>query len=518
MKAFPVLIAAIALLVRLHPTVAQSDLDTSGVRALTEEIKPWPEYEVGGNGFNSLDMSPRLKGASYPYVHVFGHDSISPCGAVQYQHAVHPILGTASRRNDGILMDGNDHDDPQVFLGAVIQSPTETTGFGFAVSGGGHYSFRSSGPFSFSAYRMEEFSEIISPTHTISATSYVNSNGEMHLVQLHSEVDAVAGQSIPAGTIENHPSRTPGTGASRSCGIEALIGEDYVVVVTEDRTGGDPGAVFGFSNPGQPIIVITIYEEYGNVVVPSFAYPHAGRNAPARQSVAEGRVDGTFGFPLEPWFIVRTAINTATVFDKNGNAVKDLGDYLAGAPLPPGIVSLEPGGEERAVAAGRNLGYFAVRGIDESGKHHPCVVVVKVEEDLSDATVIDVIQVDDDLVDPPDFSDATAMDLYAQPGEGYLIVAWRLGGDQAPVARFFDIDQTPMSPTFWVSTLEENDQNSGENTIKCAADDTFAGVAWYSESFNPGLNCRGEQIERDTVFRLFEPPWRYLSVTDWSDY
>lgn len=54
MKAFTVLIAAIALLVRLHPTMAQSDLSTSGVRALTEEIKPWPEYEVGGGGFNSL--------------------------------------------------------------------------------------------------------------------------------------------------------------------------------------------------------------------------------------------------------------------------------------------------------------------------------------------------------------------------------------------------------------------------------------------------------------------------------
>ncbi|MCA9427492.1 MAG: hypothetical protein KC994_20590, partial [Candidatus Omnitrophica bacterium] len=278
--------------------------------------------------------------------------------------------------------------------------------------------------------------------------------------------------------------------------------------MTEDRTGGDPGAIFGFSNSGQPIIVITIYDDAGRLLVPSFAYPNVGRHSPARQSVAEGRVYGSAGtIPLDPWFVVRTAINTATVFDADGNVVKDLGDYLSEAPLPPGIVSLEPGGEERAVAAGRRLGYIAVRGLDSSGKYHPCVVVAEVEENLSDASVIDVIQVDDDLVGPPDFTDATAMDLYAHPGEGYLFVAWRNGGDGAPVARFYDTDQNPMSPTFYVSSLEENDLNRGEHTIKCAADQTFAGVAWYSESFDPGLNCRGEQIERDTVFRLFHPPW-----------
>ncbi len=497
------------LLLGLFPalSLAQMDLESADVFPLTAEIKPWPEYEVGGNGFNSLDMSARAKGLAHPGVNIFGHDAISPCGPIQMFYEIHPIFGLGTRRADGILLDGKDHEDPQGFLGAVVDGASDTEGFGIAVSGGGYYSIMASAPFSFSAFRMADFSEIISPTNTISATSYVNSNSDMHLVQIHSRINAIAGQSIPAGTIENHPSRTPGTGASRSCGIEALV-QDQVVVVTEDRTGGDPGAVFGFSNPGKPIIVISIYDDDGSVLVPSFAYPHAGRNSPARQSVAEGRVYGSAGtIPLDPWFIVRTAVNTATVFDDGGSVVKDLGDYLSGAPLPPGIVSLEPGGEERAVAAGRRLGYIAVRGMDGLGRYHPCVVVVEVEEDLSDASVINVLQADDDLTDPPDFSDPTAMDLYAQPDEGNLFVAWRNGGDGAPVARFYDADQNPMSPTFWVSTFEENDQNSGEHTIKCAADDTFAGVAWYSESFNPGLNCRGEQMERDTVFRLFHPPW-----------
>ncbi|MCA9441281.1 MAG: hypothetical protein KC964_10775, partial [Candidatus Omnitrophica bacterium] len=230
-------------------------------------------------------------------------------------------------------------------------------------------------------------------------------------------------------------------------------------------------------------------------------------HAPARQSVASGIVSKEAISLIHPWFVVRTAVNTATVFDEDGVVVKNLGDYLSGTPLPPGIVSLEPGGEERAVAAGGPLAYIAVRGLDQSGKYHPCVVVVEVPDLLDDASVIDVLQVDDDLVGPPDFTDATAMDLYAHPGEGYLFVAWRNGGDGAPVARFYDTDQNPMSPTFYVSSLEENDLNRGEHTIKCAADQTFAGVAWYSESFDPGLNCRGEQIERDTVFRLFHSPW-----------
>jgi len=495
------------------PVFSQFDLESAGVFPFTDEIKPWPDYEAGGNGFNSLDMTTRSKGLNHIGVNVFGHDAVSPCGPVQFSYESHPAFGTGTITVDGILLDGYDYEDSQGFLGAVIAGPTDTEGFGFAVAGGSYYSYPTSNAFSMSALRMADFDEIISPTDTISATSYVSSNSEMHLVQLRAGTNAIAGQSIPPGTIENHPSRTPGTGASRSCGIDGFF--DEAVVVTEDRTGGDPGAVFGFSNPGEPIVVITIFDDQGDVEVESFAYPFQGRHAPARQSVATG----VFSNPdIFPWFIVRTAENTASIFDYFGSPVKDLGDYLVGAPVAAGIVALERGGEERAVAAGGRLAYIAARGVDSSGNLHPCVVVIRIEGDLTDATVVDVLQVDDDLIDPPDFTDATAMDVYAQPNDGYLIVAWRLGGDGPPVARFYDIDQTPMSPTFWVSTLEGNDQNSGENTIKCAADDTFAGVAWYSESFSPGLNCRGDQMERDTVFRLFEPPWIDLSVDHWQDY
>jgi len=335
----------------------------------------------------------------------------------------------------------------------------------------------------------------------------------MHLWGLRPGHGNIAGQTIPDGSIENHVARTPGTGRSRTSGIAGF--NDRVVVATEDMTGGDAGAVFGYSNPGASILVLTIFDDYGNVVTPTFAYPNEGRNSPARQSVASSGHDAT------RWFIVRTGEGTATVFGETGSVVADLGHYLEGAPLPTGIVSLEPGGEERAMAAtgepNRSRAFIAVTGLDGEGKHHPCAVVVDVVPSASSASVVGVLQLDDDIADASDFTDGSAMDLAAY-GEGYLFAVWRQFPSQSPVGRFYNTDMTPLSPSFWISSLEGGDTNTGDATIKCTCNLQVAAAAWLSESFEPGNNCVGNPMERDTMVRMFAPAWLPLPVEDWEMY
>jgi len=349
----------------------------------------------------------------------------------------------------------------------------------------------------------------------------------MHIVQPTWHLDnAVAPQNIPAGTIENHVARTPGTGRSRSSGV-AMVRTTAtweepsfrIVAVTEDMTGGDPGAVFGFPSPGKSVIVITIMDQVGNVIVPSFIYPNEGRNAPARQSVAAS------GPVVPPWFIVRTAENTATVFHADGSVLADLGDYIAAAPLPAGVISLATGGVERAITATSDLGllgrtdraFIATSGRDELGYEHPCVVCIEVDSASETAVVANVLRADDDLEASSGFVGPTAMDLDAW-GAGYLMVVWKQGPNQSPVARYFDPDGQPMCPSFWVSTKGSSDTNTGDATIKCCAGKRFSAAVWLSESFEPGNNCVGNPMDRDTVVRFFEPPWTPLSVEDWERY
>jgi hypothetical protein len=355
--------------------------------------------------------------------------------------------------------------------------------------------------------------DIVSPTNTFPAASYVGGDGEMHLWQLTSDFGAISAQVIPEGTIENHTTRTPGTGRSRTSGIAGF--NDRVVVATEDMTGGDAGAVFGYSNPGESILVLTIYDDDGNVITPTFAYPNGGRNSPARQSVV------TSGHGDTRWFIVRTATDTATVFNDTGGVIADLGHYLEGAALPPGLVSLAPGGEDCAIAAAgepeQSRAYIATRGVDGEGKHHPCAIVVDLVPSASSASVIGVLQLDDDIPAAPDFTDGSAMDLSAY-GEGYLFAVWKQFPSQSPVGRFYDTDGTPLSPSFWISSLEDGDTNTGDATIKCTCNREVAAVAWLSESHDPGNNCVGNPMERDTMVRMFSPAWLPLAVEDWEGY
>jgi hypothetical protein len=144
--------------------------------------------------------------------------------------------------------------------------------------------------------------------------------------------------------------------------------------------------------------------------------------------------------------------------------------------------------------------------MDAGGKYHPCMMIISVDPSLQTASVTGAVQLDSDLLDPPDFEDGSAMDLYSH-NDGHVFAAWRDFRNQAPVARFFGPDGEPLSDTFWVSTLGADDWNSGETTIKCAVNRKIAAVAWLSESFDPGLNCKGGQMERDTVVRAFHAVW-----------
>ncbi|MCB0387135.1 MAG: hypothetical protein KDD43_17210, partial [Bdellovibrionales bacterium] len=175
--------------------------------------------------------------------------------------------------------------------------------------------------------------------------------------------------------------------------------------------------------------------------------------------------------------------------------------------LPGGIVSLEPGGEERPVSGGGSKAYIGVRGMDAKGNWHPCVIIIDVNVDQLTARAVRVIQVDDDIQDASDFWDGSAMDVYSHEEDGNLFVAWLSTDTQSPIARFYSSDGEPLSPSFWVSPLGANDFNSGPPTVKCCQNAVCAGVAWLSESFEPGLNCKGEQMDRDTMVRFFHPPW-----------
>ena len=486
----------------------QVSLNEAGIKPRSEEYKPWPDFDAHGNGFSNFDVSSTTNGGLY--LHLFGHDGQTPCGS-----RISQVIADYGQ----ILQAGGIHVDGEYELPGGGPYPdrigdtarTEPPGSGgFAEEVAGDAIDFDEYCFSLTATRMTELDTLIAP-ETISATEYVGGNGRMHLWQHGATSSGIAypirpGQSIPITSISNHPARIAGTGASRTCGVLAL-GGGGVVTVTEDMTGGDPGAVFGIPSPGKSVIVITVWGDYGNSVrTPSFMYPGIGGDAPARQSISGGY----------PYIVVRTAKNTAIAFDVDGKIVIDYGDYLEGVSLPSGIISLELGRTERAISAfGASRVSIAVRGLDEYGKYHPCLAVL--DAVTPNTARKQIIQVDDDLIDAPDFTDGSAMDVAVGPGKE-ILVAWRNFPSQSPVARFYDKDLNPITPTFWVSTKEAEDVNTGDTTIKCSLKDEFGWVAWLSESFNPGLNCKGNQMQRDTVVRAFQNPTWVSAVKDWEGY
>ncbi len=501
------IIICLPLLLFSWESRSQVSLTEAGIIPRSDEHKPWPNLDATGNGFGNFDIASTHNGFA---VYMFGHDGITPCGP---HVALLNYVDGVTNYYSGLSVDdeaGGTWGFPDRIGEAAKNQPPGSGGFSVEVVGdSASYMNYCVG---ITAKDMAVFDGLVAP-ETISATAYVGGDGWMHLWQ-HDYTDsgsvrrpfAQPGQTIPSGSITNHPARTAGTGASRTCGILAL-GEGGVVTVTEDMTGGDPGAAFGIPSPGKSVIVITVWGDYGNSVrTPSFMYPGVGGDAPARQSVSGGN----------PYIVVRTGKNTAMAFNVDGETVIDYGDYLDGAPLPEGIVSLENGGTERAISAvGAARVAIAVRGLDEEGKYHPCVVVLDAVS--PDEATKRVIRVDDDLIDAPDFVDGSAMDVAIGPSREIMVV-WRHFPSQSPVARFFDLDLHPITPTFWVSTKEAEDVNTGDTTIKCSLKDEFGWVAWLSESFNPGLNCKGNQMQRDTVVRAFQNPVWVSAITDWMEY
>ncbi len=496
-----------AFLMLCPQAYGQVSLEEAGIKPRSEEYKPWPDFDAHGNGFSNFDVACSSNGGEY--IHLFGLDGKTPCGPrvarliVDYIQLAH-IGGLYVDGEYGSMVGGG---FPDRVSEAAMSQPPETGGFGQEVAGDaiGPSEFA----FSMTSKQMVDLDVLLAP-QTISATAYVNGNGSMNLWQYNNDPSGFGpvrpGQSIPIGNITNDPARIAGTGASRTCGILAL-GGGGVVTVTEDMTGGDPGSVFGIPSPGKSVIVITVWGDYGNSVrTPSFMYPGIGGDAPARQSISGGY----------PYIVVRTAKNTAIAFDVDGKIVIDYGDYLEGVSLPSGIISLELGGTERAISAfGASRVSIAVRGLDEYGKYHPCLAVL--DAVTPNTARKQIIQVDDDLIDAPDFTDGSAMDVAVGPNHE-ILVAWRQFPSQSPVARFYDKDLNPITPTFWVSTKEAGDVNTGDTTIKCSLQDEFGWVAWLSESFNPGLNCKGNPMQRDTVVRAFQNPTWVSAVKDWEGY
>ena len=493
----------LSVLLMLCPqTYGQVSLDEAGIVVPSSgEVKAWPTYDVHGNGFSNFDMVAAI-GRGYGAV-LFGHDGASPCGS---RLSTVYVYESVSREAPGYYVDGDRPGDEDLIGNAAKSQPPGSGGFGLHVAGDA--ADGSEVVFSLTASGMDTLSALVSP-RIISATSYVGGSGEMHLWQVTRINQGLRpGQSLPPGNIANHPARIPGSGRSRTCGVLSL-GEGGVVTVTEDMTGGDPGAVFGIPSPGKSVIVITVWGDYGNSVrTPSFMYPGIGGDAPARQSI------GGVGY-----FVVRTAKNTAMAFFPDGSVITDFGYYTLGVELPPGIISLETEGAERGISAwGAARTAIAVTGVDPQGKKHPCVVVVDVVAPGTPNPIVrHILQVDEDLPNPPDFTDGSAMDVSVGPGKE-ILVAWRNFPSQSPVARFYDKDLNPITPTFWVSTKEAADVNTGDTTIKCSLQDEFGWVAWLSESFNPGLNCKGNQMQRDTVVRAFQNPTWVSAVKDWEGY
>jgi hypothetical protein len=475
---------AVLFLLFSNPIFAQQRLVDAGVYPESVEIKAWEDFEPSGAWFCNLDLeliSPTVGGDTA----VFGYDGLGPCGTsvsgVRLTGAVNQI--------PGLVPDGEDGEFSDVIGPVIVSQASGSGGFADGIAGSAANVISIHG---LTAVGMQSLAEIIGPTHVISATAYVGRNGPMGIWQV-SGLPPYPGQVVPSENIENSPARAVGTGASRVAGIGGFR-NTRMVVATEDLTGGDPGAVFGFPNPGKSVLVLTLYD-YENgpqIVKPTFAYPFEGRNSPAHQSVAPDRI----AFPTG-WFTVRTAINTAALFYDDGSILANLGDYLSQAPLPLGIIELEPGGTDRSIAAGgehpfsdENRAFIAVRGVDEGGIHHPCAVMAVVQPVGATATVTKILQLDSDIPGASDFADGSAMDL-AVLSNGALFAVWRNFPSQSPVARFFDSNGDPMTPTFWVSTLEGNDTNTGETTIKCSINEGYAVVCWLSESFQPGTNCAG---------------------------
>jgi hypothetical protein len=276
-----------AFLILSPPAWGQVSLQQAGVRPRSAELKPWPNLDTSGNGFGNFDIASTHNGFA---VYMFGHDGITPCGP----HVAHlNYVDGVTNYYSGLYVDGEGGGTwgfpDRIGEAAKNQSPGSG---GFAVEVVGDAANDMDYCVGITAKDMAVLDGLVAP-ETISSTAYVGGNGWMHLWQ-HDYTDsgsvrrpiAQQGQSIPSDIITNHPARIVGAGASRTCGILA-VGEGGVVTVTEDMTGGDPGAVFGIPSPGKSVIVITVWSDYGNSVrTPSLMYPGVGGDAPARQSIS----------------------------------------------------------------------------------------------------------------------------------------------------------------------------------------------------------------------------------------
>jgi len=136
-------------------SLAQVDVGTANIAVQSNEIKPWPNYDCHGNGFNNLDAA--VSDDREVYAIVVGHDGNSPCG---------PVLGYVGPFSSSVAAYTAIHvdgapitwpiNDPGDRLGKVIrEQPTGSGGFGnmVAVGGGRQLAWDA---FSFTAFQMAD--------------------------------------------------------------------------------------------------------------------------------------------------------------------------------------------------------------------------------------------------------------------------------------------------------------------------------------------------------------------------
>lgn len=493
--------------------LAQSTNPASvGATPLGPNVDVWPEMLTLDNGFGNYDVDAIGKDAQTQREEFvfFGVSNDAQCGP---KKAVISGTGVEFAVRDG-LVDDNGAD----FLGAAaIANYGVVNGFGWRAMADGD---ASSGQFIVAMifFNNETGAVIDFPGNPVAAFDYCESSIEANLVDDHylsqrftrdcAKVSNISpGRNIPSSTSHVQDPWYPSDAhESRAAGCAILSnGNSLHAINDRSRQGGgeaDKGAVEYFVDNGlvpslnngtsHRVNVHTVTSPDAATFVvnttPTFVDPNTGGTFENSQPQMAAAGNG--------WFAMRSSSAGGVVafFRNDGTRIKQIYGYPTLYQDTPGLL---PGNDDivvtdggNSISAGGDMLYVSTKySANGSEVHRPCVLRFKVNAGLTDVTLLPAIIADDDFsAASTDNIHHDTMDVAANP-VGDFVIAWRRGeGDLGGpvVARVYNVDGTPATGSFYVSSLADPTTDLCQNMplddrqVKAGFNGDAVCVSWFT--------------------------------------
>lgn len=494
--------------------VAQStDLTTAGATPLCANFDVWPNF-LPDSGFGGLDVGAiGVDTQSGHEEFVFGGmANDNQCGS---KVAVVSQAGIQIAERDALV-----DDNGTAFLGAAaIAHYGEIGGFGwnFAIDGD-----PTTGNFMTSEIFFNNDIDVVFPNpvqfFTYAQSDLGASHINDHYVSQRFTRDAAkvsnmtAGRNVPSAASHTQTPWFTADGHGSRIGGCAILSNGNSLHYISDRsrsgsTDVDKGVVEYFADnnivPGlnngtsHRCNVHTVTSPDANTFVVSTTPTFVNRSTMGTfdngttQQVATG----------SGWFAMRADSNSGTLafFKNNGARITQIYGYKTLyeetdglLPNADDVVTINGG---NAVSASNDTLFVACRYQPHTdGIDHPAVLRFELDSTLSTVTLLPIIIADSDYAAPALASvSENTIDIHANAA-GAFVIGWRKDvneetGAGAPVVRVYDADGTPVTSSFYPSSLADPKTDTaavlggmGNQQVKVAMNNNVVCVGWYTEN------------------------------------